>query len=425
MLEKVVSVRTIDFFDKNNLFSPYQFGFRSKLSTEYAVIDIYEKLLKNLDDGQHSCAIFLDLAKAFDSVSHNILLKKLEKYGIRGNALMFFASYLQSRKQFVKLNNVISDCALIEFGVPQGSILGPLLFLIFINDLPSASNFFIRLFADDTFLCAKNSSISLLNSQTNTELKKVYDWLLSNRLTLNISKSKFMIISKKKRDGNFSVQINGLELEECESYKYLGIYIDKNLSWKAHVEHVGKKLSRACGALAKMLHYDSVDVLKNIYYALINSYVRYGLIVWGNTSFENLQPLRVLTNRAVRIMSFAPFGRLDIQPIYKHFNILDVDNTFLLESVKFIYKLKNSLIPSDISIASHFIRNTNSINNYSLRSRTCTTTVPHNLLSVYAQKSIQNRMSILWNNIPMEVIESGSFNSFKAQYKKHLLLLIE
>ncbi len=337
LLEKIVSSRTVSFFEENDLFSPYQFGFRAKFSTEYTVLDIYEKLLQNLDGGFNTCAIFLDLAKAFDSVSHNILLRKLEKYGIRGNVLKFFASYLHSRKQFVKLNNVSSDIAHLEFGVPQGSILGPLLFLIYINDLPSASSFYIRLFADDTFLCAQNENISLLESETNAELVKVYEWLLSNKLTLNISKSKYMIVTNKKLTGSITVQINGQQLEECQTYKYLGVYIDKNISWKTHTEHVCTKLSRACGALAKTRHYVSEDVLKSIYYALLNSYIRYGLTTWGNASYDTLQPLRVLTNRAVRIMSFAPFGRLDTKPIYTHFNILDVDNTFLLEAGKLNY----------------------------------------------------------------------------------------
>ena len=136
MLERIISKRLTFFFDKNKLFSDCQFGFRKSYNTELAVIDIYEKLLKNLDERLSSCAIFLDLAKAFDTVNHDILIRKLSKYGIRGSALQMLDSYLSSRKQFVSIDNVNSETAIIELGVPQGLILGPFLFLIFINDLP-------------------------------------------------------------------------------------------------------------------------------------------------------------------------------------------------------------------------------------------------------------------------------------------------
>ena len=203
------------------MFSKHQFGFREGFTTEFAIIDIHEKLLKNLDDGLNSCTVFLYLAKAFDSVSHDILLKKLEKYGIRVSVLKLFSSYLSDRYQFVSVNNSNSTLQLIKFGVPQGSILGPLLFLIYINDLPNATNFFIKLYADDTVLCAQNKNIEALQNEVNAELNKVHKWLASNKLTLNVKKSKYMIITKQKNDlANFSVKIDGTDLKKCESYKY-------------------------------------------------------------------------------------------------------------------------------------------------------------------------------------------------------------
>ena len=200
-----------------------------------------------------TCAIFLDLAKAFDSVSHDILLRKLQTYGIRGNILNFFQSYLSNRSQFVKINGVESSLMNIDFGVPQGSILGPLLFLIFINDLPEATNFFIRLFADDTFLCSQNNDILRLENEVNFELQKVYVWLASNKLTLNIKKSKFMFFSNKKKvNREMNIKINGNKLEKCDNYKYLGVIFDNNLSWQPHIEYICGKISKACGALSKI-----------------------------------------------------------------------------------------------------------------------------------------------------------------------------
>ena len=140
-----------------------------------------------MNDKKNTCAIFLDLAKAFDSVSHDILLRKLEKYGIRGNVLKLFESYLTNRFQFVSLENSSSSLIRILFGVPQGSILGPLLFLIYINDLPDATSLYVKLFADDTFLCVQNESVPVLESVVNSELTKVSEWLSANKLTLNIT----------------------------------------------------------------------------------------------------------------------------------------------------------------------------------------------------------------------------------------------
>ena len=187
LFEKIIATGITQFFDKYKLFSPCQLGFREKLSTEYAVQDIYEKLLHNMDQSLSSCAIFW--TKAFDTVNHSILLKKLKTYGIRGNVFKLLESYLSGRSQFVKLDGIYSSTVQIKYGVPQGSILGPLLFLIYVNDLPSATNFFIKLFADDTFLCAQNKNMKVLEKEVNSELEKVFVWLASNKLTLNISNS--------------------------------------------------------------------------------------------------------------------------------------------------------------------------------------------------------------------------------------------
>ena len=175
--------------------------------------------------------------------------------------------------------------------------------MIYINDLPEATNFFIKLYADDTFLCAQNDNLQLLEEEVNEELDKVYKWLVANKLSLNIGKSKFMITSRKKNSSNdhFSLKINETDLERCEQYKYLGVYFDKDLSWKPHIAYVSQKVSKACGALTKLRHYVDIETLREVYHALIHSYLRYGIIAWGTATMSNLKPLETILMPLIKL----------------------------------------------------------------------------------------------------------------------------
>ena len=421
LFEKLLAFRLTNHLHTHNILSPHQFGFREKYSTELAVNDIHEKLLHNLDNGLNSCTIFLDLAKAFDSVSHSILLDKLKKYGVRGIALQLFQSYLTNRTQYVKVNGVKSSCQPILFGVPQGSILGPLLFLIFINDLPDATSLYVKLFADDTFLCAQNTNFTLLQSEVNTELNKVATWLLSNKLTLNISKSKFMIITRKHHVPSFSLAVKDNYLEECDSYKYLGIFIDKKLSWHTHIQYVTKKVLKACGAMAKLRHCVCIETLKNVYYSLVYSYVRYGLMIWGKSSPSALSSLYSAIHKVLRIMTFAPFGNIDLHPIFDFLNVLNLDQMISFETGKYLYKFHQNLLPP--SALGNYFEPDPFVNRHSYGLRSRTMNAPTRLVcrTKYSEKSIQISGVKFWNNIPKEIQESLSLNIFKKSFKKFLL----
>ena len=196
----------------------------------------------------------------------------------------------------------------------------------------------MKLYADDTFLCAQNSCVKLLEEEVNTELEKIYEWLCANKLTLNVAKSKCMLITRKRNVDPISININKSELEQCEFYKYLGVMFDKNLNWKNHIDHICGTITRSIGGLAVLRHRTNTSVLREIYFALINSYVRYGILVWGNASEITLHPFKTLLNKAIRIMTFAPFGPLDLEPIYQELGILNYNQTFLMERVKFMNK---------------------------------------------------------------------------------------
>ena len=277
------------------------------------------------------------------------------------------------------------------------------------------------MFADDTFLCAQNSDVELLEMEVNRELKNVYQWLVANKLTLNIGKSKFMIVTNKKiKSYDMSVFINGTKLEECEKYKYLGIMMDRNLSWKAHVEYISKKISKACGSLANLRYCVKTNILREVYHSLIHSYLRYGIVVWGNACDTTLQPLKCLINRAVRIMTFAPFGRIDLDPIYNFLNILDLDKVRYFETSKLMYKLKNNLIPTPIGNYFELRGDRTSNHNYSLRNR-------ERLVSQIAPRlesgknSIQYRGEQIWNEIPIIIRSCNSLQKFKKALKQSLI----
>ena len=263
-----------------------------------------------------------------------------------------------------------------------------------------------------------------MERNVNTELDKVSTWLASNKLTLNIKKSKFMIFSNKKKDVHeLTVKINNKPLEKCSSYKYLGIIIDEKLNWGKHIEYICKKVSKACGALAKIRHCASLELQREIYYALFYSYVRYGISIWGNANPDTLKPLKVLNHRAARIMTFAPFGQIDLNPILRYLEILDIDDIFRLETLKLLFKMKNDMIP--INLGHYFeVRNANVHHRYSLRPRSTSVETIDTRLRI-GEKSLQYRGPRVWDEIPENIQNSVSFKSFKKEMKKHLLQLQE
>ena len=229
-----------------------------------------------------------------------------------------------------------------------------------------------------------------------------------------------LTLKNKTLKSDFSLKINGENLEICESYKYLGVFYDEHLTWKPHVDYISKKIAKTCGSLSKLRHSAHIDILTSAYYALVYSYLRYGIVSWGNATKTILQPLTSLSNRAVRIMVFAPFGNIDVSSIYKYLNIPEIPKIFSLESGKFVFKLQNGMLPIE-NIAQHFkLRNSDTTHHYNLRNRGIhMQTISYE--TTHGSKSIQCRGAKLWNEVSDDIRKSTSLNLFKKRFKAFLI----
>ena len=310
--ERHVHNALYNFLYENDLIYIRQSGFRSKQSTETALIKIIDDLLFNLDNDRVSGMVLVDYRKAFDMIDHTLLLEKLEVYGLSRDSLQWFTSYLKNRRQLVKLGDKQSSVAIVRHGIPQGSILGPLLFIVFINDLPLyVTSSRIDLYADDTTLTSSTnySSIGRLEGTLNSTIAEIVDWAASNKLPINEGKTKAMLITGKrlpsKINEEMTLTIKGTELELVPSAKLLGLEIDSELSFTSHVEKLCKKLSQRIGVLKKIRSCLPTKQRLLYYNTMIRSVLHYVSSIWTSCDKENLSRVFKLQKRAARVISDA------------------------------------------------------------------------------------------------------------------------
>lgn len=308
IFEKIVYDQVNEYLVKNLILTPYQSGFRKGRSTSSALLKTTNEWLVNMDKGLINGVVFLDLKKAFDTVDHKILINKLECYGIKNSALRWFTSYLSNRRQVCKIGSSVSESKLITTGVPQGSNLGPLLFLLYINDLPNClESSAPALFADDTNLSVSGTTTSEIEDKLEMDLNNVHCWLLANKLTLNVKKTEYMLIGSRQKLSKVNsdpiLRIGSESINRVSLTKTLGVLVDENITWRNHIDHVAKKAAKGIGLLRRSKDLLDRNTLKTVYSALVLPHFDYCAIVWDNCSQTLKNRLQKLQNKAARIIT--------------------------------------------------------------------------------------------------------------------------
>ena len=360
VLEKIICNRLVVFLEANNLINKNQFGFRKKHSTSHPIIHLLNKVTEASNKRKVSLAIFCDLRKAFDTVDKEILLKKMQKCGITNLELNWFRSYLDDGKQFVKVGEAESSILNITKGVPQGSVLGPILFLLYINDLPECSLLTTFLFADDTTLFATADSLEELMVFANSEFHKVVTFFRAHKMALHPSKTKFILFNCNEREGvqlfinnnnehendqNLMTEIEQIDTNsKIPAIKFLGVFIDPNLSFQYHIKQICNKISRSLYAIRTAKNFLSQNALKSLYYALVHSHLIYGIQIWGGAANKYINDVVLLQKKAIRTICNAKYNA-HTEPLFKSKKILPFYDLSSFFKLLFMYDYINNLLP--------------------------------------------------------------------------------
>lgn len=388
IFETLIKNRIVNFFESNNLFDKNQHGYRERKSTISAIVNAVEKILDAIDNNLIPCATFLDLSKAFDCVCHDYLIKKLEFYGIRGNGLKLVTSYLQNRSQAVLLSSGDSShVSPIKIGVPQGSILGPIFFLIFINDFSlNVPSEIVTLYADDATLVNVGLTTNELATKNNVSINHAISWYDSNKLKTNPEKTQHVIFSPNV---------------EFTKAKFLGIYIDSKLNWQSQIEYLANKLNKTVFQIRKLMELTTLDTAMTFYYSNFYSLITYGILIWGNSvGFDRIFKIQ---KRAIRTIA-SVHATEHCRPLFKNLGIMTLYGIFIYQCVLFI-KQNNNLTHS-------------SFHNYNTRNKN-NPTIPYHRLSK-TQQPLNHLAIKLFNKLP-DYVKELPVNNLKRYLKQFLI----
>ena len=420
IFEKLIQKQLTDFFDKTGAITSSQYGFRRRHSTLHALINATENLYQSIDKKHHTIGIFIDFSKAFDTVNHTILLEKLEVYGIRGNILKLLNSYLSNRRQYVNYGGIDSTLLNITCGVPQGSVLGPLLFIIFVNDITNVSDLgkFV-LFADDLNLFLSGKDRPLLYRNANSILHSIYQYCLANKLIINYEKCCFMEFNLKgERNPPLALGIMNYQFDQVDKCKFLGVHFNSKLTWNDHIDHVISQVSKSCGTVYSVSKHVPRKILRKIYMALIQPYLMYCTPIWGSAkNSDKLKKLFILQKKCIRTISKNTM-RIDkmlphTKPMFTKLKILNIFNIHTYLTACEAMKVIQTNVPYLLNeMFQHSIRS-----NRLIMPRLSLSTIKNKSFVVNSVKILNY---LLDHDIQYNIL---SIQQFKNRLKRHLLAI--
>ena len=366
--------------------------------------------------------VFLDIKKAFDTIDHNILLTKLSYYGISDEDLQLFESYLCDHRQCCNINGHVSSFQTIKYGVPQGSILGPLLSILYMNDLLSClSNRHMTMYADDTSSSKAVRTLDEIREYVIPSLQKISDWLKANKLSLNAVKTEFMISGSYQRiktfDGLIAIRVDGHLITRTNWTKYLGIIVDDNLSWELQFDHVSKKINKNIGVMKHIKSCVPKESLIMVYRTLVEPYFRYCKSVWGNCGQTLLNKLQALQNRAARVVNGVSFDEAEKNSLLKSLGWLNIRQLIYYDSALLMFKVSRGIAPES---PQDLFEKCNNIHSYGTRAISSGNFYIPKMRTSKGQSSFVYSGASVWNEQKKPVKQAQSIDSFKEKLKEYL-----
>ncbi len=424
IFERIIYHRLNDHFRNNDLFYEKQYGFRSGRSTMHALSEVVQYIREAGDCKENVCSVFVDLSKAFDTVTHEILTEKLKAYGISSTALSLIKDYLTNRKQCVQLGRHCSELVNVNCGVPQGSVLGPLLFIIYVNDIERAITNCGKIitFADDTAILFKHEKLGMLKRNVEKQLKHLRNWFEINKLTLNADKTNYLLTETKavnREDKvNFAIKIQNQEIQRVNSLRYLGVIVDDQLNWREQIAFVRNKIKANIAMLYKIGSFIDINHRKMLYNAFILPHINYCLPIWGIGYISHYRKLVTAQNTAVRSLVFAKTRGTQLDSLYNKLSLLNFDKLVYYNVAICIWRIKHSQAPEYLC---RLFTPVDSVHHHATRRAVTGAIYTVNVNTCRSLFAISQSWARIWDKINPDIRKLQQISNFKTKCKAFLL----